>query len=83
MLPYSGGESSVLFRRSTAGVLTNVVSGYASMEAAARDYGVAVRYLGTPERLVRLLEHYTVDEEVTARLRRGRDQSVVPTPTAP
>jgi len=35
-----------------------------------RDFGVVIRYLGTPEQLVRLSEHYAVDEEATARLRR-------------
>jgi N-methylhydantoinase B len=51
--------------------LADVVSGYVSMESAERDYGVVIRYLGTPDRLVRLPEHYTVDEEATARLRMG------------
>ena len=43
-----------------------------NMESAERDYGVVIRYLGTPEQLVRLSEHYAVDEEATARLRAGR-----------
>ena len=33
-----------------------------------RDYRV-VRSMGTPDQLVRLLEHYAVDEEATAQLR--------------
>jgi hypothetical protein len=33
------------------------------------DYSVAVELLGSLEQLVRLLEHYAVDEEATARLR--------------
>jgi N-methylhydantoinase B len=41
------------------------------MESAERDYGVIIRYLGTPEQLVKLPEHYAVDEEATAHLRRG------------
>jgi hypothetical protein len=35
-----------------------------------RDYEVVVRYMGTPDQLVRLSEHYAVDVEATARLRR-------------
>jgi hypothetical protein len=35
-----------------------------------RDYGV-VRYVGTPDQLVRLSEHYAVNEEATVRLRMG------------
>ena len=47
------------------------------MESAERDYGVVVRYLGTPEHLVWLPGHYSVDEEETARLRtrRGVEES--------
>jgi hypothetical protein len=41
-------------------------------ESAERDYGVVIRYLGTPDQLVGLSEHYGVDEVATARLRRGR-----------
>jgi hypothetical protein len=49
-----------------------MVSGYVSLESAERDYGVVIRYLGSPEQLVRLSEHYAVDEEATARLRARR-----------
>ena len=42
------------------------------MEAARRDYGVSVRYLGTPAQVVQLPEHYAVDEEETARLPASR-----------
>jgi N-methylhydantoinase B len=53
-------------------VLADVISGYVSLEAAGRDYGVVVRYVGRPDQLVRLPEHQVVDEEETARLRAGR-----------
>jgi N-methylhydantoinase B len=43
-----------------------------SLESAERDYGVVIRYLGTWDQLVRLREHYAVDEETTARLRKSR-----------
>ena len=34
--------------------------------------GVVIRYTGTPDQIVRLPEHYEVDEEATARLRGAR-----------
>jgi N-methylhydantoinase B len=52
-------------------VLDDVVSGYVSVEAAEREYGVIVRYLGAAERLIRLPEHYAIDWQATERLRRG------------
>jgi len=52
-------------------VLRDVVLGFVSVEAAERDYGVAIRYTGGPDRLVRLPEHYAIDDEETARLRAG------------
>ena len=83
LAPPGGAGYGDPFQRPVAAVLADVVSGYVSIEAAARDYGVAVKYVGTPEQLVRLPEHYAVDEEATARLRGGRDQTGVPAPTAP
>ena len=65
-LPGGGGYGDP-FARARA-VLDDVVYGYVSIEAAARDYGVVVRYPGAPDQLVRLPEHYAVDEEETARL---------------
>jgi N-methylhydantoinase B len=50
-------------------VLRDVVLGFVSVESAERDYGVVIRYGGGPDRLVRLPEHYAIDEEATARLR--------------
>ena len=38
------------------------------MEVASHHYGV-MKCLGSPDQLVRLSEHYAVDEEATARLR--------------
>jgi N-methylhydantoinase B len=42
-------------------VLADVVNGYISIEAAARDYGVVVRYVGEPDALVRGPESYVVE----------------------
>lgn len=69
LAPPGGAGFGDPFQRPAEAVLADVVSGYVSLEAAERDYGVAIRYLGTPDQLVRLPEHYGVDEEETARLR--------------
>ncbi|MFN8592038.1 MAG: hydantoinase B/oxoprolinase family protein [Thermomicrobiales bacterium] len=60
------------FLRPAAAVLADVVGGYVSLEGAARDYGVVIRYLGAPDQLVRLAKDYAVDEAATRR-RRGRE----------
>jgi N-methylhydantoinase B len=73
LAPPGGAGYGDPFKRPVEAVLTDVVSGYVSMESAQRDYGVFIRYLGTPEQLVRLPEHYAVDEEETARLRESRE----------
>jgi N-methylhydantoinase B len=50
-------------------VLADVVDGYVSIESARDDYGVAVEYLGPPDRLVRTPDLYRIDEDETRRLR--------------
>lgn len=75
LAPAGGAGFGDPFARPVDAVLADVVAGYVSIEAAARDYGVVVKYLGTPEQLVRMPEHYAVDAEETARLRRGRDET--------
>jgi N-methylhydantoinase B len=70
--PPGGGGYGDPFARDIERVRDDIVNGYVSIEAAARDYGVVVRYLGEPDRLVRLPEHYEIDEEATAQLRRQR-----------
>lgn len=67
--PPGGGGYGSAFERDPARVLEDVVSGYVSLEAAARDYGVAVRYIGAAEQLVRLPEHYQIDWDATHALR--------------
>ena len=57
------------FSRPVAAVLDDVIDGYVSLEAAERDYGVVIRYLGAPDQLVRLAGDYVVDEEATGRQR--------------
>jgi N-methylhydantoinase B len=60
VLPGGGGYGDPRLRSREA-VLRDVVDGYVSIEAAAREYGVRIRYVGEPDRLVRLPEHYVVD----------------------
>jgi N-methylhydantoinase B len=70
-LPGGGGYGNP-FGRDPAAVLGDVVKGYVSLEAAARDYGVVIRYLGTSGQLVRLPEHFAIDEPSTQKARAHR-----------
>jgi N-methylhydantoinase B len=67
-LPGGGGYGSP-FARAVERVLDDVVKGFVSVEAAERDYGVVVRYMGKEGSMVRLPQHYVVDGEATRRLR--------------
>jgi N-methylhydantoinase B len=67
-LPGGGGYGDPL-ERDRKLVLEDVANGYVSIEAAARDYGVIVCYLGKADQLVRLPEHYLIDEAATSHLR--------------
>jgi N-methylhydantoinase B len=73
--PPGGGGYGDPFAREPLQVLDDVVNGYVSIEAAARDYGVVVDYLGGAERLVRLPEHYAIDWDATERRRRTIDDT--------
>ena len=57
-----GGGFWHAFQRELASVLADVRAGYVSVEAARRDYGVAIRQHG---------ENYSIDERETWKLRRG------------
>jgi N-methylhydantoinase B len=63
-LPGGGGYGDP-FLRDPQLVLADVVNGYVSISAALRDYGVAIRYIGAPDQIVRLPEHYALDETTT------------------
>jgi N-methylhydantoinase B len=69
--PPGGGGYGDPFARDPRRVLDDDVSGYVSIEAAARDYGVVVKYLGAADRLVRLPEHYAIDWPATEQCRRN------------
>ncbi|MBL8986826.1 MAG: hydantoinase B/oxoprolinase family protein [Gemmatimonadetes bacterium] len=68
--PPGGGGYGPAFEREPARVLHDVVEGYVSLEAAARDYGVVIEYLGRPDQLVRLPADYRIDQAATAARRR-------------
>ena len=70
-LPGGGGYGSP-FKRPVELVLNDVVNGYVSLEAAEREYGVVIRYLGSQDSLVRPPKLYMVDEEATSTLRAER-----------
>ena len=69
-LPGGGGYGDP-FTRDPEAVLWDVIEGYVSMEAAERDYGVAIRYLGREDQLVRRPADYQLDPQATGRLRNG------------
>lgn len=55
--------------RDPAAVLRDVVDEKVSIAAAAEEYGVVIRYDGSPDALVRLPEDYSLDLEATRRQR--------------
>ena len=74
-LPGGGGFGDPL-ERDPARVLADVVEGYVSIAGAERDYGVIIRYTGSPDRMVRLPEDYQFDEKATEALRSERRGSL-------
>lgn len=70
--PPGGGGYGDPFEREPEAVLADVVDGYISLEGAARDYGVVIRYTGLPDSLVRLPGQYVIDQAATETLRAGR-----------
>ena len=67
--PPGGGGYGDPFDRDPELVRQDVAAGYVTPEAAARDYGVAVRFSGAKDELVRLPHQWTIDKETTASLR--------------
>jgi N-methylhydantoinase B len=67
-LPGGGGYGD-RFERAPEKVLWDVIEGYIDPEEAAKSYGVAVRYIGDPDALVRLSADWQIDEEETKRMR--------------
>jgi N-methylhydantoinase B len=73
-LPGGGGFADPL-DRAPERVMADVVDGYVSLQAAKRDYGVVVLYVGPPDRIVRPPELYRLDLEATERIRAQRRTS--------
>jgi N-methylhydantoinase B len=67
-LPGGGGYGDPLARDPEL-VRRDVIAGYVSPEAAAREYGVAIRFTGNDDELVRLPEEWVVDDKQTKALR--------------
>src|SRR3989454_9813464 len=67
-LPGGGGYGNP-FQRPVELVLNDVVNGYVSLEAAEREYGVVIHYLGSQDQLVRPPKLYVIDEAATIALR--------------
>jgi N-methylhydantoinase B len=65
-LPGGGGYGDPT-ERSTQNVFMDVVNGYVSVEAAENLYGVRIRYVGPENRLVRLPEHYMIENATIGR----------------
>ena len=69
-LPGGGGYGDP-FTRDPELVRQDVIAGYITPEAAARDYGVVIRFTGGENELVRLPEQWVIDEAATSKLRKG------------
>jgi N-methylhydantoinase B len=67
-LPGGGGYGDPL-QRDTQRVLWDVIEGYITPEEAERKYGVAVRYTGKAQELVKLPGQWVIDKLKTAELR--------------
>jgi N-methylhydantoinase B len=70
-LPGGGGYGEP-FSRDAELVRRDVIAGYVTAEAAARDYGVVVRFTGKDDELVRLPKQWVIDAAATAALRQRR-----------
>ncbi|MGB0384722.1 MAG: hydantoinase B/oxoprolinase family protein [Ardenticatenaceae bacterium] len=67
--PPGGGGYGNPFEREPQHVLRDVIDGYVSIEAARETYKVAIDFIGKPDSLVRLPEHYVLDLDATQQLR--------------
>lgn len=64
-----GGGYGEPFARDPELVRQDVIMGYVTPEAAAREYGVVVRFTGRENELVKLPESWIIDEAATKKLR--------------
>ncbi|MPZ76245.1 MAG: hydantoinase B/oxoprolinase family protein [Deltaproteobacteria bacterium] len=69
-LPGGGGYGDP-FERDVEKVRWDVIEGYITVAEAEQKYGVAIRYTGRPDDLVKLPAKWMIDTEKTAELRRS------------
>lgn len=67
--PPGGGGYGDPLQRDPERVRQDVIYGYVTALQAEKEYGVVVRYTGTPDEKVRLPEQYVLDEAATRTLR--------------
>ena len=72
-LPGGGGYGDPM-RRDIEKVRWDVIEGYITPEKAEKNYGVAVRYNGKPDELVKLPEEWIIDRKKTEELRGDRKE---------
>ena len=71
-LPGGGGYGDP-FERDPQAVLQDVLNGYVSIEAAAREYGVAILCTQRADEQVSLPRHFSIDKTATAQLRSSNE----------
>jgi N-methylhydantoinase B len=67
-LPGGGGYGDPL-KRDTEKVRWDVIEGYITPEESEQKYGVAVSYTGKADDLVKLPDHWVIDQKRTDELR--------------
>jgi len=70
-LPGGGGYGHP-FERDPLAVLDDVLNGYVSISAAAREYGVVIRCTKRADEQISMPEHFSVDTDATSTLRSAR-----------
>ncbi len=70
-LPGGGGYGDP-FERELSAVLDDVLNGYVTLDAAARDYGVVISSTQRADEQITLPEHLSIDTAATAQLRSTR-----------
>jgi N-methylhydantoinase B len=73
-LPGGGGYGHP-FERQPSAVLDDVLNGYVTIDAAARDYGVAIRCTRRADEQISMPEHFSVDPVATVTLRSANARS--------
>lgn len=80
-LPGGGGHGDPLLRSPEA-VLDDVLNGYVSLEAAARDYGVVIHSTQSASERISMPEHFHIDWDATRQRRRLAAREAEPLPAS-